>query len=68
MENEMGETCSTRGRVRTVYKVLVGKLEGKRRLGGLGLDGRIVVKLILKRTGEDDNGPMQEYLDCLSNC
>ena len=32
-KNEMGEACSTCGESRRVYRVLVGKLEGKRPLG-----------------------------------
>ena len=34
MCNEMGGTCSTYGERRGVYRVLVGKPEGKRPLGG----------------------------------
>jgi len=32
-KNEMGGACSTYGERRVVYRVLVGKLEGKRPLG-----------------------------------
>jgi hypothetical protein len=32
-KNEMGRACSTYGERRGVYRVLVGKLEGKRPLG-----------------------------------
>jgi hypothetical protein len=33
----MGRTCGTTGRGKKVYKLLVGKLEGKRSLGRLRL-------------------------------
>jgi len=33
----MGGTCSTYGKKRGVYRILVGKYEGKRPLGGPGL-------------------------------
>jgi hypothetical protein len=36
--------------LRNVYKVFVGKLEGKRPLG-LGIDGRIILKSILEKSG-----------------
>jgi len=36
MENEMGGACSTYGERRGVYRVLVGKPEGKRSLGRPG--------------------------------
>ena len=31
------------------YRVLVGKLEGKSPLGNPGVDGRVIIKLILKK-------------------
>jgi hypothetical protein len=34
---------------RVVYRVLVGKPEGKRSLGRTGLDGRIILKWVLKK-------------------
>jgi hypothetical protein len=33
-EDEMGRACSTNGEIRNAYKILVGKPEGKRPLGG----------------------------------
>jgi hypothetical protein len=35
------------GAVRNANRILVGKLGGKRLLGALGTDGRIILKLIL---------------------
>jgi hypothetical protein len=40
----MGETINT-------YKFLVGKLEGKRPIGVLGVDGRTKLKWIFKKQG-----------------
>jgi len=34
---------------RGVYRVLVGKLEGKRPLGRPGADGRIILRLIFRK-------------------
>jgi hypothetical protein len=34
---------------RGVYKVLVGKTEGKSHLGDLGLDGRIILRWIFRK-------------------
>jgi hypothetical protein len=39
-KNEMGGACSMYGERRGVYKVLVGKSEGKRPLGRPGVDER----------------------------
>jgi hypothetical protein len=33
MEDEMGRACSTNGRKRIAYRILVGRPEGKRTLG-----------------------------------
>jgi len=33
--------------VRNAYKILFGKREGKRQLGRLGMDGRIILEEIL---------------------
>jgi hypothetical protein len=35
------------GKGRSVYRVLVGKPEGKRPLGDSGIDGRIILRWIL---------------------
>jgi len=40
--NEMGGACSTYGGRRGVYRILLGKSEGKRLLGRTRLDGRII--------------------------
>jgi hypothetical protein len=33
MDDEMRRACSTNGEMRNAYRILVGKLEGKRPLG-----------------------------------
>ena len=38
------------GERRGAYKVLVGKPEGKNHLKDLGVDGRIILKLIFKKS------------------
>jgi hypothetical protein len=45
--NEVGGACSTYGERSGVYRVLVGKPEGKRPLERPGVDGRIILRLIL---------------------
>jgi hypothetical protein len=45
----MGEACSAYGERRGVYRVLVGKTEGKRPLGRKGLDGRIILRWIYRK-------------------
>jgi hypothetical protein len=37
------------GKMIKVCKILVGKSEGKSDLGGLGVDGKIVIKWILNK-------------------
>jgi hypothetical protein len=51
MENEMGGACRTHGKIEKMYilTILVGKTQGKRHLGDLGVDGRIILKLILEK-------------------
>ena len=39
------------GKGRGVYRVLAGKPEGKDHLGGPGVDGRIIVRWILRKWG-----------------
>jgi hypothetical protein len=41
MEDEVGGTCDTHGKGRGVYRVLVGRPEGKRPLEDVGAGGRI---------------------------
>jgi hypothetical protein len=43
----MGEACRTRDNTKNSYKILVGTPERKRQFGGLGVDGRILLKCIL---------------------
>jgi hypothetical protein len=38
-EDEVGRTCGTNGEKRNVYRLLIGKPEGKRPLGRSRLDG-----------------------------
>jgi len=40
----MGRTCSAYGERRSIYRVLVGKPEGKRPLGRQGVGGRIILR------------------------
>jgi hypothetical protein len=40
----MCEACSTYEQKRGVYRVMVGKLEGERPLGNLGIEGRIILR------------------------
>jgi hypothetical protein len=47
--NEMGGACSTYGERRGIYRVLVGKPDGKRPLVDPGVDGRIILKWISRK-------------------
>ena len=48
-KNEMGEVCSAYGVRRGVYRVSVGKPEGKNHLGDPGVDGRIILRWIFMK-------------------
>jgi hypothetical protein len=48
----MGWACSTYWERRSVYRVLVGRSEGKRPLGMSSVDERIILKCIFKKTIE----------------
>jgi hypothetical protein len=48
-KNEMGVTCSTDWGERGMYRVLVGKPEGKTPLGVPGIDGRIIIRWIFRK-------------------
>jgi hypothetical protein len=51
----MGEACNTHGRQRNVYKVLVGKPEGKSSRGDPRVARRIILERILgKSAGKED--------------
>ena len=41
--------CSTYGERRGVYRVLMGKPEGKRPFGDPGVDGRIILRWIFRK-------------------
>ena len=45
----MDGACSTYGERRGVYRVLVGKAEGKSHLGDQGVDGRIILRCIFRK-------------------
>jgi hypothetical protein len=51
IENEMGGACSTHGEERGVYRVLVGKPEGKRALGRPRLRWEDNIKMNLQEVG-----------------
>jgi len=40
----MGGACSPYGEGRGMYRVLVGKPEGKEHLGDTGVDGKIILR------------------------
>jgi hypothetical protein len=48
-DDGMGTAGSMHGEKRNAYRVFVGKPEGKRPLGRLEADGRIILKWILER-------------------
>ena len=50
-KNEMGGTCSSYGEKRDVYRVLVGKPEGKRPLGRIRLRWDYNIKMNLQEVG-----------------
>jgi hypothetical protein len=52
-ENEMGGACSSVGEGRGVYRVLVGKPEGKRPLGRPRCRGEDNIKIDLQLVGCD---------------
>jgi hypothetical protein len=43
----MGGACSINGRGANAYNIFVGKPDGKRQRGRLGVDGRIILEWIL---------------------
>jgi hypothetical protein len=45
----MGGACSAYGEERDVYRVFMGKLEGKNHWGDPGVDGRIIVRRIFRK-------------------
>jgi len=45
----MGEVCSAYGERRGVYRVLVGNLRERDRLGDPGVDGRIILRWIFRK-------------------
>ena len=49
----MDGTCSAYGERRDVYRVLVGKPEGKNHLVNLGIDGRAVLNWIFRKWDGD---------------
>jgi len=49
----MGGACSAYGERRGVYRVLVGKPEGKKHLGNPGVDGRTILRWIFMKWDVD---------------
>jgi hypothetical protein len=45
----MGGACSTYGERRGLYRVLVGKPEGRDQLEDPGIDGRIILRWIFRK-------------------
>jgi len=45
----MSGSCSTHGEIKSVYKTLVGEPGGKRPLGNLGVNGRILLEWTLEK-------------------
>jgi hypothetical protein len=45
----MGGACSTYGKSRGAYRVLVKKPKGKKPLKDLGIDGMIILRWILRK-------------------
>jgi hypothetical protein len=43
-EDERAEHAACMERMREAYKIVIGKPEGKRPLGRLGIDGRIILQ------------------------
>jgi hypothetical protein len=48
-KNEMGRASSSDGEGTGLYRVLVGKPEGKRPRGDPGIDGRIMLRWIFRK-------------------
>ena len=48
-KSEMDGACSTCEEKRGVYRILVGKPEGKRELGDPGVYGRMTLRWILRK-------------------
>jgi hypothetical protein len=51
MENEMDRTCSMGG-MRNVYKILVGKSEGRRQLRIPGHRGKGNIRVVVREIGQ----------------
>ena len=47
--NEIGGACSRYGARRGAYRILVGKPEGRNHLEDPGVDGRIILRRIIRK-------------------
>jgi hypothetical protein len=65
----MGRECSMHGADDKFIQILFGIIEGKNQLGDLIVDGRIILKCILKTTGKLTLKVLKgkEFLDQMSN-
>jgi hypothetical protein len=49
-DDEMGRACGMYGKKINTYRVLVGKLVNRDHLQDLGIDGKVILKRVLKES------------------